>query len=253
VTGTGVTGTGVTGTGVTVSDPAARPEGFRPERFKSVMFDFGGVITTSPFVAFGHYEVACGLPTGFIRRVNATNPDTNAWAQLERGQLGVDAFVDAFEAECLALGHPVDGRQVLARLRGDIRPEMVEAVRRCRGRFVTGCLTNNFTAAAAGGVGGGGGGGPDQPELAAVRDLFDVVVESRTAGVRKPEPRFYELACETAGVRPDEVVFLDDLGVNLKPARAMGMHTIKVTEPGAALAELAAVTGLALADLTPVR
>jgi len=200
------------------------------------MFDFGGVVTTGPFVAFSRFEDRRGLPAGFLRRVNATDPDTNAWARLERGELDSDGFGEAFAAESAALGHRVDGRDVLDLVYGDVRPEMVDAVRRCRERFTTACLTNNFRLADR----------PDHPEVAAVLDLFDVVVESRTAGVRKPEQRFYELACQAAGVRPDEAVFLDDLGVNLKPARAMGMHTIKVVDPAEALAELSAVTGLEL-------
>ena len=202
------------------------------------MFDFGGVITSSPFDAFDRYEREQGLPSGFIRTVNSTNPDTNAWANLERGAVDIGSFAEAFEAEARELGHKVDGRVVLALLGGDVRPAMVEAVRRCSARFGTACLTNNF----------GAGDTPTAPEVVAILALFDVVLESRTLGVRKPEPLFYELACEAVGVRPDEVVYLDDLGVNLKPARAMGMHTIKVTDPTEALAELSAVTGLALAD-----
>jgi putative hydrolase of the HAD superfamily len=205
---------------------------------RSVMFDFGGVITSSPFDAFDRYEREQGLPSGFIRTVNSTNPDTNAWANLERGAVDIESFAEAFEAEARGLGHKVDGRVVLALLGGDVRPAMVEAVRRCSATFGTACLTNNFGADDT----------PAAPEVMAILALFDVVLESRTLGVRKPEPLFYELACEAVGVRPDEVVYLDDLGVNLKPARAMGMHTIKVTDPTEALAELSAVTGLALAD-----
>ena len=205
---------------------------------RSVMFDFGGVITSSPFEAFARYEREAGLPSGFIRLVNSTDPDANAWSHLERGQLDVAGFAAAFEEEALRLGHRVDGRQVLGMLGGDIRPAMVEAVRRCAERFETACVTNNF---ALGDV-------PTPPEVAAIFDLFDVVVESRVVGVRKPEPRFYHLACEAVGVDPTEVVYLDDLGINLKPARAMGMHTIKVTEPDAALAELSAATGLVLRE-----
>ncbi len=203
---------------------------------RSVMFDFGGVITTSPFEAFARYEQEAGLPPGFLRLVNSTNPDDNAWAHLERGQVDTDGFAAAFEAEAAALGHPVDGRAVLELLSGDIRPAMVEAVRRCSERFATACVTNNFSLP----------GVATPPEVAAVYELFDVVVESKVVGVRKPEPRFYELACEAVGVRPDEVVYLDDLGINLKPARAMGMHTIKVGDPDVALRELSAVTGLDL-------
>ena len=201
---------------------------------RAVMFDFGGVITSSPFEAFARYEREAGLPSGFIRLVNSTDPDTNAWAHLERGQLDLDGFAQAFEAEARRMGQRVDGRAVLALLGGDVRPAMVDAVRRCSERFETACVTNNFSH----------DGGPTPPQVTAVYELFDVVLESRTLGVRKPEPRFYELACEAVGARPEEVVYLDDLGINLKPARAMGMHTIKVTDPGVALAELSVVTGL---------
>ena len=198
------------------------------------MFDFGGVITSSPFAAFERYEREQGLPAGFIRRINATDPDVNAWARLERGELDVDGFAEAFEAEATELGHPVDGRLVLAMLQGQVRPEMVEAVRRCAERFTTACLTNNFAADDQ----------PAPPDVVAIYELFDLVLESKTVGVRKPEPLFYEMACQALDVLPSDVVYLDDLGINLKPARAMGMHTIKVTDPGRALAELAAVTGL---------
>jgi putative hydrolase of the HAD superfamily len=202
------------------------------------MFDFGGVITSSPFEAFTRYEREAGLPGGFIRLVNSTDPDGNAWSRLERGQLDVDGFAAAFETEALRLGHRVDGRAVLGLLGGDIRPAMVEAVRHCTGQFVTACVTNNFTLEDA----------PLPAEVSAVFELFDVVVESRVAGIRKPDPRIYELACQTAGVRPDEVVYLDDLGINLKPARAMGMTTIKVSDPGDALRELSAATGLTFGE-----
>lgn len=202
------------------------------------MFDFGGVITSSPFEAFARYEREAGLPPGFIRLLNSTDPDSNAWSRLERGQLDVAGFAAAFEEEALRLGHRVDGREVLGMLGGDIRPAMVEAVRRCTERFETACVTNNFTL----------GDVPTPPEVAAIFDLFDVVVESRVVGVRKPEPRFYHLACEAVGVDPAEVVYLDDLGINLKPARAMGMHTIKVTDPDVALAELSVATGLVFHD-----
>jgi putative hydrolase of the HAD superfamily len=192
------------------------------------MFDFGGVISTSPFEAFARLETERGLPPGFIRSVNAANPDANAWAQLERGEIGLDAFGPEWAAEALALGHEVDGRLVLERLGGDIRPQMVDAIKRCRTTYKTACLTTNFGSAET----------VVSEEVAAVYALFDAVLQSRVLGVRKPDPRFYELACATVGVQPEEVVFLDDLGVNLKPARALGMRTIKVTDPDEALAEL---------------
>jgi putative hydrolase of the HAD superfamily len=201
------------------------------------MFDFGGVLTTGPFVAFAQFEHQQGLPDGFIRKVNATNPDSNAWAQLERGEIDLEGFANRFEAEAVELGHRVDGHAVLGLLSGQIRPEMVEAVRRCSDHFKTACLTNNFAA----------GGAPSNPQMQEIFGLFDFVLESRTAGVRKPEPLFYEMACQALDVAPSEAVFLDDLGINLKPARAMGMHTIKVIDSTQALEELTALTGIEFA------
>ena len=205
---------------------------------RAVLFDFGGVILSSPFEAFAAYERRVGLPDGFIRSVNATDPDSNAWARLERSELDLADFVAEFEREAAQLGHPVDGNEVIACLRGDVRPRMVEALRRCRERYATALLTNNFLTGTADWSSGGSFG-----ELV---DLFDVVVESSRVGCRKPERRFYELALEELEVRPEEAVFLDDLGVNLKPAREMGMTTIKVVDPDVALDELAAVVGLDL-------
>jgi putative hydrolase of the HAD superfamily len=203
---------------------------------RAALFDFGGVILSSPFEAFAHYEEANGLPAGFLRMVNATDPDTNAWARLERSEVTLGEFSAQFAAESRALGHEVPGADVLALLGGEVRPAMVEAVRRCSDRLVTGLLTNNFLVA---GEGEGGRHGP-------ILSLFDGIIESSRVGVRKPDPRFYEVACEKLGVEPVECVFLDDLGINLKPARALGMTTIKVVDPADALAELEAVVGFPL-------
>ena len=198
------------------------------------MFDFGGVISTSPFEAFARLEAEHSLPSGFIRTVNATNPDDNAWARLERDEIGIDAFGVRWAQEARALGHELDGRLVLERLAGEIRPQMVAAVATCATTYKTACLTNNFSSVER----------VVSDEVAAVYALFDAVLESRVLGVRKPDPRFYDLACATVGVEPEESVFLDDLGINLKPARALGMRTIKVTDPDQALAELEDITGL---------
>jgi putative hydrolase of the HAD superfamily len=203
---------------------------------RAVMFDFGGVISSSPFESFERLEAERGLPPGFIRTVNSTDPDDNAWAQLERGEVDVDTFGVLWSAEARTLGHDVDGRQVLEMLAGEIRPQMVAAIRTCSSSYKTACLTNNFARAEA----------VVSEEVASIYALFDAVLESRVLGVRKPDPRFYELACERLGVPPEECVFLDDLGVNLKPARALGMHTIKVTDPEQALDELGRLVGLAL-------
>ncbi|MFN8018345.1 MAG: HAD-IA family hydrolase [Acidimicrobiales bacterium] len=200
----------------------------------AVLFDFGGVIATSPFDAFARYERERGLPPGLLRQVNATNPDTNAWARLERAEVDVAGFDALFAEESAALGHRVPGADVLGLLAGDLRPEMVEAVRRCAARLRTGLLTNNVLGSLA------------DPRIDELLAMFDVVVESSAVGVRKPEPAFYELACERLGIAPTDAVFLDDLGVNLKPAAAMGMATIKVVDPDDALAQLEREVGFPL-------
>lgn len=204
----------------------------------TVFFDFGGVILSSPFEAFARYERDAGLPADCIRRINSADPDTNAWARLERNEMSLDEFVGAFEAEALAQGIELDGEAVVGCLHGHLRPEMVEALRRCSQQFRTGLLTNNFVTGNPEWSSGG--------SFAELLDHFDVVVESSVVGCRKPERRFYEIALERAAADPSEVVFLDDLGINLKPAREMGMTTIKVVEPGAAIAELGAVLGIDL-------
>ena len=201
---------------------------------RAAFFDFGGVILSSPFEAFNRYEERHGLPRDLIRTINSTDPDTNAWARFERSEVDFDEFCELFEAEGRALGHEVAARDLMPLLLGEIRPPMVEAVRRCRARLVTALLTNNVA--------------PMQERRwsqgVELDVLFDVVVESATAGVRKPEPEAYELVLTQMGLPAEEVVFLDDLGINLKPARAMGMTTIKVEDPEVALSELERVLGV---------
>jgi putative hydrolase of the HAD superfamily len=195
------------------------------------------VISTSPFESFARYERDNGLPENFLRQLNATNSDTNAWARHERNELTFDQFCDAYEAEALATGHRIDAREVIGCLSGDIRHEMVEAIRRCHERLRTGLITNNMSPMAENDGSGG---------LSFIHDLFDVIIESSIVGVRKPDQRIYELTCDALGVAPDEIVFLDDLGVNLKPAAQMGMTTIKVVDAAKAIAELEAVVGFPL-------
>lgn len=211
------------------------------QNIEAVLWDIGGVLTASPFEAFNQFEAANGLPRDFIRGVNATNPETNAWAQFESNQVDVDAFDDLFRAETAALGHPVNGKPVLEILSGAPRPRMIEALRICKGRFRVGAITNNMKP-------GESSPAAEDPNRATLMGkamaLFEVVVESRVEGVRKPDPAIYRIACERLGVDPSRTVFLDDLGINLKPARAMGMHTIKVLNEDQALAELSEVTGL---------
>lgn len=202
---------------------------------KAVFWDFGGVITTSPFDSFNTYEATNNLDKDFIRKVNSTNPDINAWAKLERNEIDIVEFNDLFFSESSSLGHGIYGIEVIKLLQGQLRPEMIKALKAIQGNLVQACLTNNIVS----------------PETTLsdenvsiagknneVMSLFDFVIASSEQNVRKPDPAFYHLALKEAKVDPEEAVFLDDLGINLKPAKALGMHTIKVVNSQDALKEL---------------
>ena len=203
---------------------------------RAVFWDFGGVITTSPFDSFNIYEESKNLPKDLIRTINSTNPDNNAWAKLERSEIDQEEFDAVFAVESRQFGHPVPGKQVLALLKGQIRPEMVKALREIKDKLIQGCLTNNIQST-------------EDQELETdnaaisgthqeIMGLFDFVFESSKENVRKPDPKFYQLACKRGKVNPNEVIFLDDLGINLKPAKALGMKTIKVVRAEDALQDL---------------
>ena len=203
---------------------------------RAVFWDFGGVITTSPFDSFNIYEESQNLPKDLIRTINSTNPDNNAWAKLERSEIDQEEFDSLFEVESRQFGHSVAGKQVLALLKGQIRPEMVKALREIKDKLIQGCLTNNIQST-------------EDQELETdnaaisgthqeIMGLFDFVFESSKENVRKPDPKFYQLACKRGKVNPNEVIFLDDLGINLKPAKALGMKTIKVVRAEDALQDL---------------
>jgi len=212
---------------------------------RAVLWDFGGVILTSPFEAFRRYESAVGLPQDFIRTINSTNPHSNAWALLERSDISTKEFDELFAQESSAHGHRVPGADVLALLAGDIRPNMVAALDAViAAGFKTACLTNNMVTTSDNTVTTSESSNERASAITAVMNRFDVIVESSKVGVRKPEPRFYEIACEMLDVAPGECVFLDDLGINLKPAAAMGMRTIKVVDPVDAISQLAEITGI---------
>lgn len=208
---------------------------------KAVIWDFGGVFTSSPFEAFNVYEAERGLPNDIIRTINSKNPDTNAWAQLERSELSAEEFDRVFAEEARALGHDIPGKHVLKLLSGRLRPRVIDALKACKGHFAVGCITNNAP------VGKGASMTEDDEKARRVSEIFetfDHVIESSKAGVRKPDPRIYMMMCEALEVAPETCVYLDDLGINLKPARAMGMTTIKVLNEDQLLADLATATGL---------
>jgi putative hydrolase of the HAD superfamily len=211
--------------------------------FEAVLWDFGGVITSSPFEAFNRYEAEHGLQRDFIRGVNARNHATNAWAQFESSLITLEEFDRLFAEETAAAGHEIRGLDVVALLGGDVRPRMVEVLRRCKAHYRIACLTNNANA------GQGAGMSSSDAQAAHVREvmaLFDLIVESSKEGIRKPDPRIYRLVCARLGIEPERIVYLDDLGINLKPARELGMTTIKVVSEDQAIADLERILGLAL-------
>jgi putative hydrolase of the HAD superfamily len=208
---------------------------------RAVLFDLGGVVFPSPFDAFDAYEAEAGLPHGFVRRVIAHSAEAGAWERLERSEVSFEQFCEQLEDEARGFGGAIDARRLMAAVSRGLgpRPEMVDAIATIRTAGLRiGALTNNWAPEAEPTDGA--------PHSLGHLGLFDVVVESAVEGLRKPDPRIYELTCGRLGVTPTEVVFLDDLGVNLKPARAMGMVTIKVADPRAALAELGTCLGLDL-------
>jgi putative hydrolase of the HAD superfamily len=199
-----------------------------PPTYEAVLFDLGGVVFDGPLARFTDYERSAGLPAGLIRRINSTDPDTNAWARAERGELTPEQFLAEFAADARAMGHEIDPVAVADALYGDVYPQMVQALRGLRQAGLRlAAVTNNMSPLASAPV-----------ELRTVLELFDVTVESSVEGVRKPEEAFYRLALERLGVPAQRCVYLDDLGINLKPARAMGMTTIKVVDVDQALTEL---------------
>jgi putative hydrolase of the HAD superfamily len=207
-------------------------------RFEAVVFDLGGVVYASPLDVFRAYEREHGLPDRFLSEVVLADPEHGAWSRLERGELSVDDFCEAFDAECAAHGGTVSARELMAAVGAGIeaRPAMVSAITSVRHHGLkTGALTNNWP-----------GDPSDNDRGSALTDWFDVVVESAVEGLRKPDPRIYRLVCDRLEVEPTATVFLDDLGANLKPARELGMTTIKVADPDDALAELEAVLGFEL-------
>jgi putative hydrolase of the HAD superfamily len=221
--------------------------------FQAVIFDLGGVVLGSPLHAINRYEQHLGLAKNAINRVAAETSPHGAWSRLERGELSMDAFYAEFEQDCARYGYEISARMMFEWMAAESLPReaMLAAIRRIRARGLrVGALTNNWAAASE---------SDDADELEArgsarndgTRDLrvhFDVFIESSVEGIRKPDPRMYQLACARLDVEPAQAVFLDDIGANLKPARALGLTTIKVDEPGAALALLERTLGFPLGD-----
>jgi putative hydrolase of the HAD superfamily len=207
--------------------------------FRAVIFDLGGVVFPSPFEAFDAYDHGQGLDKGTMRALIRRSSEEGAWAALERGELSMDEFVVALEAEADAAGFGLDARKLMALIGSSLgpRPEMVRAIECIRAHGMkTGALTNNWADEQRRAT----------PHAIHEMEVFDVIVESAVEGLRKPDPRIYALALGRLDVLASEAVFLDDLGINLKPAREMGMTTIRVVDPLDAIAELETTLGFGL-------
>ena len=210
-------------------------------RFSSIFWDFGGVITSSPFEAFNAFEKENNIPFDFIRKVNSTNPFNNAWAQLEQSKISLEEFDILFAKESKQLGKEILGHKVLSLLQGKIRPRIVKAIKTFKELgFLQACLTNNFNS-----------GDRDisalddkNDERLKIMELFDFIIESKEVGIRKPNNEFYELALTRTKADPEKTIFLDDLGINLKPAKLLKISTIKVVSEQQALNELSDLTGI---------
>ena len=215
------------------------------QQYTAIIWDFGGVITSSPFEAFNRYEAAHQLPENFIRGINSKNPDTNAWAQFERSAIDAAAFDAAFREEALAAGHDVPGADILALLAGDLRPEMIAVLDGLKARgYRLACITNNVKTGSDDAPNPGMARSADKAAaIADVMTRFETVIESSVVGVRKPDPAIYQMACAQLDVPPEACIFLDDLGINLKPARALGMGTVKVLNAAQAITDLSALLG----------
>ena len=198
-------------------------------KYKAIIWDFGGVITSSPFNAFNEFEEVNGLPKDIIRTINSENPDMNAWAQFESNSITIDQFDDLFLKEAKAKGFDIKGRDIIKLLKGSIRENMVSFLRELKADFKLGCITNNVKPSSEENT--------DNETKVAI-SIFDHVIESSIVGIRKPNPEIYMMSCDALNVSPDQCIYLDDLGINLKPARELGMTTIKVIQPEDAIQEV---------------
>lgn len=201
---------------------------------KTIIFDFGGVVTNSPIEGFKKLEDTYGYAKGLITSINMNNPNNNAWAQSERGEINIDTFLSQFEKEALEIGQKINANEILMQLYGSLRPIMVNKIISLAKskKYKLICLTNvlkgikKFMPKER------------EEDVNNIMSYFDVIYESYKIGMRKPESRIYEYIIENLAIIPNEAVFLDDLGMNLKTAKKLGINTIKVVDPEESIKEL---------------
>lgn len=199
--------------------------------YKAIIWDFGGVITSSPFEAFNKFELSNNLPKDIIRSINSENPDNNAWAKFERNDIDLNEFDELFSIEAGNKGYEISGKSVVKLLSGDIRKSMVDFLLLLKNNFKLGCITNNIQNDKNNRIN-------HLNDASRVMEIFDHIIESSKVGLRKPDPKIYHMSCDALGVNPTECIYLDDLGINLKPAKKIGMTTIKVIDPDDAIREV---------------
>ncbi|KAH7889894.1 HAD-like domain-containing protein [Phlebopus sp. FC_14] len=226
---------------------------------KAVIFDIGGVVLQSPFIAIDKYEREKGLPPNYLNVSLAFRGSTGAWPRFERGEIDLHVFYSTFsqdlsdvrngniwyEEYCIRKGLAcpplpasldVDGRDLfgrMMRMASSYDAHILTAIQRLRaiGKWRVVALTNNFGAASWQNLSDSELqflGWQDGPTPKHLRDLFDDFYDSSQVGLRKPDPEFYLHACRKSGFRPEEAIFLDDIKVNLKAAGQLGMVTIHV-------------------------
>lgn len=192
---------------------------------KAVVFDFGGVYTGSPFTGVHGWHTERGLdPAVGLRAVFGPYDDDtdHPWHQLERGELALAAAAEQIKAVAAEEGLDIDLFDLLSSMGGGggVRQDVVDLTLGLRADgYRTALITNNVAEFSEGWRG-----------LIPVDDLFEAIVDSSEVGMRKPDPRIFEMTLDQLGVGPDEAVFLDDAPGNVAAARALGMHAIEVDD-----------------------
>ncbi|CAD6979207.1 unnamed protein product [Tilletia controversa] len=256
-------------------------------QIKCVIFDIGGVVVGSPLSAINDYEEERGLPRNWINIAITQQGTQGAFQRFERNEIDLYSFYKKFGEElsnasqnnewyrkfCEMRDMPVpnnlpesfkiDGRELfgcMMQASFNPDPKMLQAINILResGRFKVAALTNNFQPPSAPSPEGETVPSLDEevkhlglgPHFKQLKEFFHLFIESSKVGLRKPDPEIYKYALRELQVEPHEAVFLDDIGINLKAAKKLGIVTIRVqpTSSVPALQELEKIVGMQLLD-----